>query len=252
MIRLKSEYEIDCMRRAGHVVAGVFDAVAPLMQPGATTYDIDRVAHEVITRAGAVPSFLGYPGTYSPFPAATCISIDEEVVHGIPSKRRVLKEGMIVSVDVGAILDGMHGDAARTFLVGEVDPAVKTLVEVTKASFFKGLEQACIGRRLGDISHAVESHVRPYGYGVVEELTGHGVGFELHEDPSLPNYGRPGRGVRLAEGMTLALEPMITLGTKMIRMLPDGWTIVTADGKPAAHYENSFAITKDGPVILTA
>ena len=252
MIRLKSPEEIDRMRRAGAVVAAVFEKIAPLMLPGVTTYEIDRVAHEEIERHGAIPSFLDYPGEFSPFPAATCISIDSEVVHGIPSQERFLEDGMIVSVDVGAYLDEMHGDAARTYLIGEVDPEIRKLVEETEKSFWKGFEQAKIGNRIGDISHAVEAHVKPFGFGVIEVLTGHGVGYDLHEDPSLPNFGRKGRGVRLAAGMTLALEPMITLGSPRVQLEQDGWTFVTRDGKPASHYENSFAITEQGPIILTA
>ncbi|HHU03572.1 MAG: type I methionyl aminopeptidase [Saccharofermentanales bacterium] len=252
MIRLKSPEEIDRMRRAGAVVAAVFEKIAPLMLPGVTTYEIDRVAHEEIERHGAIPSFLDYPGEFSPFPAATCISIDSEVVHGIPSQERFLEDGMIVSVDVGAYLDEMHGDAARTYLIGEVDPEIRKLVEETEKSFWKGFEQAKIGNRIGDISHAVEAHVKPFGFGVIEVLTGHGVGYDLHEDPSLPNFGRKGRGVRLAAGMTLALEPMITLGSPRVQLEQDGWTFVTRDGKPASHYENTFAITEQGPIILTA
>lgn len=252
MIRLKSPEEIDRMRRAGAVVAAVFEKIAPLMLPGVTTYEIDRVAHEEIERHGAIPSFLDYPGEFSPFPAATCISIDSEVVHGIPSQERFLEDGMIVSVDVGAYLDEMHGDAARTYLIGEVDPEIRKLVEETEKSFWKGFEQAKIGNRIGDISHAVEAHVKPFGFGVIEVLTGHGVGYDLHEDPCLPNFGRKGRGVRLAAGMTLALEPMITLGSPRVQLEQDGWTFVTRDGKPASHYENTFAITEQGPIILTA
>lgn len=252
MIRLKSPEEIDRMRRAGAVVAAVFEKIAPLMLPGVTTYEIDRVAHEEIERHGAIPSFLDYPGEFSPFPAATCISIDSEVVHGIPSQESFLEDGMIVSVDVGAYLDEMHGDAARTYLIGEVDPEIRKLVEETEKSFWKGFEQAKIGNRIGDISHAVEAHVKPFGFGVIEVLTGHGVGYDLHEDPSLPNFGRKGRGVRLAAGMTLALEPMITLGSPRVQLEQDGWTFVTRDGKPASHYENTFAITEQGPIILTA
>lgn len=233
MIRLKSPEEIDRMRRAGAVVAAVFEKIAPLMLPGVTTYEIDRVAHEEIERHGAIPSFLDYPGEFSPFPAATCISIDSEVVHGIPSQERFLEDGMIVSVDVGAYLDEMHGDAARTYLIGEVDPEIRKLVEETEKSFWKGFEQAKIGNRIGDISHAVEAHVKPFGFGVIEVLTGHGVGYDLHEDPSLPNFDRKGRGVRLAAGMTLALEPMITLGSPRVQLEQDGWTFVTRDGKPA-------------------
>lgn len=253
MIRLKSKEAIDLMRRPGAVVAAVFEAIEPFMKEGVTTYEIDRIAHKVILEAGAIPSFLGYDGQGpTPFPASTCISIDEEVVHGFPDRNRVLKEGMIVSVDVGAYLDGYHGDAARTYIIGRVPDRVRQLVKVTEEAFWKGFEQARPGNRLGDISAAVQAHCEAQGFGVIRELTGHGIGHDLHEAPNLPNYGRKGRGIRLMAGMTLALEPMVTLGEKEIALADNQWTFVTRDGQPAAHYENTFAITEEGPVILTA
>lgn len=251
MIILKSNDDIARMRRAGAVVAAVFEAVEPLMIPGTVTRDIDRVAHDVIVGAGAIPSFLGYDGQGpTPFPGSTCISIDEEVVHGFPSDR-VLEDGMIVSVDVGACLDGFHGDAARTYIVGDVPDRVRELVRVTEEAFWKGLEQARPGNRIGDISAAVQAHAEAHGFSIIRELTGHGVGTELHEDPNVPNYGRRGRGVRLAEGMTLALEPMVAMGSRHITIASNDWTFVMRDGMPASHYENTFVITADGPVVLT-
>ncbi|HHW93426.1 MAG TPA: type I methionyl aminopeptidase [Clostridiaceae bacterium] len=252
MIRIKSREEILRMRKPGAVVASVFEAIAPMMRSGISTGDIDRIAHRVIVDAGATPSFLGYGGPeVRPFPAATCISIDEEVVHGIPSDDRFLEDGMVVSVDVGAYLDGFHADAARTYIIGDVPPRVKELVEVTEEAFWKGLEQAFPGNRIGDISAAVQEHCESHGFGIIRVLTGHGVGRELHESPNLPNYGRRGRGLRLQAGMTLALEPMVTLGSYDVVLTSNEWTFVTVDGQPSAHYENSFAITNKGPVVLT-
>lgn len=252
MIRIKSDEEILAMKKSGAVVASVFEAIAPLMKPGVSTGDIDRIAHEVIVGAGAIPSFLGYGGSgVVPFPAATCISIDDEVVHGIPSDDRFLEDGMVVSVDVGAYLDGFHSDAARTYIIGNVPPRVRELVEVTEESFWKGLEKARPGNRIGDISAAVQQHCESHGFGVIRVLTGHGVGRELHESPNLPNFGRKGRGLRLQAGMTLALEPMVTLGSYNVVMTSNDWTFVTVDGQPSSHYENTFAITDEGPVVLT-
>lgn len=252
MIRLKSEQAIERMRRAGAVVAAVFDAVEPLMKEGITTEEIDRTAHQVILAAGAIPSFLGYDGQGpTPFPAATCISIDDEVVHGFPSGDRILRRGMIVSVDVGALLDGYHGDAARTYLVGEVPDRVRQLVQVTEEAFWRGFDKAVPGNRLGDISAAVQDYCESYGFGVIRDLTGHGIGTELHEAPNLPNYGNAGRGIRLLAGMTLALEPMVTLGSPQVYIGENDWTFLTSDGQPAAHYENTLAITHEGPKVLT-
>lgn len=249
MVIIKSDEEIEKMKVAGAVTASVFDAVKPYIVPGISTKEIDRVVYETITRQGGRPGFLNYGDP--PFPGSACISINEEVVHGIPSETRILKDGDIVSVDVGAVVDGFNGDACRTFLCGNVCDEWKKLVQVTEESFWLAVKQAVPGNRLGDISHAVQAHCEAHGYGVVRDLTGHGIGRDLHEDPEVLNYGPAGRGLRLKKGMCLAVEPMITLGTFQIEVLEDEWTIVTRDRKPAAHYENSFVILEDGPYILT-
>jgi methionyl aminopeptidase len=250
MITIKSAEEIEIMKEAGKIVAEVFRAIEPYMLPGVSTGQINSIAEEIILSFGAIPSFKGVPGVV-PFPAATCISIDEEVVHGIPKSDRYLQEGQIVSVDVGAKIHGMHADAARTWPIGTVAPELLELISVTEASFWAGLKMAKPGNRIGDISSAVQTMAEESGFGVIRELCGHGVGHELHEEPNLPNFGNAGYGIRLKTGMTLALEPMITLGSNRIRQLNDGWTIVTADGKPAAHYENSFVITEKDPFVFT-
>lgn len=250
MVRLKTKEEIARIRNAGRIVARVLEKMAQMVRPGISTLDLDREAEAIIRQAGAVPSFKGYGEP--PFPATICASIDAEVVHGIPLAGRILQSGEIISVDVGAYLDGFHADAARTFAVGEISAEKAELVQVTEAAFWAGFEKAVIGNRLGDVSAAVQKLAESHGYGVVRELTGHGVGRRLHEDPDLPNFGHAGRGMRLEEGLVLAMEPMITLGSRNIAILEDGWTIVTTDRKPAAHYENTFAITAEGPVILTA
>lgn len=250
MVRLKTKEEIEHIRNAGRIVAQVLEAMAHLVQPGISTLDLDREAEAIIRKAGAVPSFKGYGDP--PFPASICASVDAEVVHGIPQASRILKPGEIISVDVGACFEGFHADAARTFAVGEISSDKAQLVRVTEEAFWAGLEKAVIGNRLGDVSAAVQAKAESHGYGVVRELTGHGIGRRLHEDPDLPNFGHAGRGLRLEEGLVLAMEPMITLGSRHIALLEDGWTIVTTDRKPAAHYENTFAITAEGPVILTA
>lgn len=250
ILNLKTEAEIAKMRAAGRIVAQVFDLMTELIAPGVSTMELNKAAEKLIRAAGAKPSFLGYGKP--PFKGAICTSINEEVVHGIPSSRRILRDGDIISIDVGAELDGYHGDAARTFFVGNVSPEVKKLVAVTEECFWEGFAQAKTGNRLGDISAAVQKKAERNGYGVVRELTGHGIGRNLHEPPDLPNYGNAGHGTRLEPGMVLALEPMINLGTRRVRILADQWTIVTADGQPSAHYENTLAVTADGPVILTA
>lgn len=250
MVTIKCEADLVKMREAGRIVARVHQAIEREIRPGVSTAYLNRIADNLICSAGAKASFKGYG--YPPFPAATCISLNEEVVHGIPSEDRILREGDIVSVDVGAKLNGYHGDAARTFLVGKVAPEIVDLVETTQQSFFEALKVCHVGMRLGDIGAAVQDYCEARGYGVVRELTGHGIGTSLHEDPSVLNYGTAGHGMRLREGMTIAIEPMITLGDYAIEQLSDGWTIVTADRSPAAHYENTVAITVDGPVILTA
>jgi len=250
MVRLKTKEEIEHIRNAGRIVAQVLEAMAHLVRPGISTLDLDREAEAIIRKAGAVPSFKGYGDP--PFPASICASVDAEVVHGIPQASRILKPGEIISVDVGACFEGFHADAARTFAVGEISSDKAQLVRVTEEAFWAGLEKAVIGNRLGDVSAAVQAKAESHGYGVVRELTGHGIGRRLHEDPDLPNFGHAGRGLRLEEGLVLAMEPMITLGSRHIALLEDGWTIVTTDRKPAAHYEHTFAITAEGPVILTA
>lgn len=249
MIYLKSKEELNAMARSGRVVAKVFQAMEGFIRPGITTADIDLEVKRIIEGEGAIAAFRDYGDP--PFPGHCCISVDEEVVHGIGRPDRMLEEGSVVSVDVGALLDGWYSDACRTFAVGKISPEIQGLLDCCERAFWKGFEQAKIGNRLGDIQAAIQAEALAGGYGIVKELTGHGVGRSLHEDPSIPNYGRAGHGVRLEEGMVFAVEPMFTLGSARIGILDDEWTIVTQDGKAAAHYENTFAITKDGPRILT-
>ena len=235
------------MRKAGAVAAAALELAGGMVAPGVTTQSIDTAVRKFITGRGAVPSFLHYNG----YPASCCISVGSQVIHGIPSAHTVLKEGDIVSIDVGACLNGYHGDCADTFACGAVSPAAQRLIDVTRASFFAGLAFAKEGFRLGDLGHAVQEYAERHGYGVVYEYTGHGVGKALHEDPSVPNLGTPCHGLRLRRGMTIAVEPMINEGTADIRMLDDGWTIVTSDQKLSAHYENTILITGGEPEILT-
>ncbi len=246
MIILKSEREIRYMRDAGRVVAGALAEVKKAAKPDVTTQELDKAAEEYIRSAGAIPAFKGYHG----FPGNICTSVNEQVVHGIPGLRR-LKSGDNVSIDIGAVINGYNGDAAITVPVGEVDAEVTKLIEVTEASLYKGLEQAVAGNRLSDISHAVQVEAESHGYGVVRDFVGHGIGRNMHEDPQIPNYGPPGRGPRLKPGMTLAIEPMINLGTYDVRTLDDGWTVVTTDGKQSAHFEHTVVVTENGPEILT-
>ncbi|MBQ3180577.1 MAG: type I methionyl aminopeptidase [Firmicutes bacterium] len=246
MITIKNVEEIAVMRRAGRIVAEVFELMREKIRPGITTGELDMLAERLIRKRGAVPLFKGYNG----FPGTLCMSVNEQVIHGIPGKL-VLQEGDIVSVDVGARIDGFCGDAARTFAVGRIAPEVQRLLDVTEESLNAGIGQAVIGNRIGDIAHAVQTVAEAAGYGVVRDYTGHGIGRDLHEAPDVPNYGTPGRGLRLVSGMALALEPMINMGTHQVRELKDGWTVVTLDGKPSAHFENTVAITPDGPVVLT-
>lgn len=246
MITIKSAADIERMDAAGRIVEETLQLMGQLVRPGVTTKELDREAERFIRQKGAVPSFLNYQG----YPASVCISVNEQVVHGIPGGY-CLKDGDIVSVDVGAYLQGFHGDAARTFLVGTVSDEVQELVRVTRECFFDGLRYAKVGYRIGDIGAAIQQHAESHGYGVVRELIGHGIGRNLHEEPDVPNYGRAGRGVRLEKGMTIAIEPMINLGTERVYQLSDGWTIVTADGKPSAHYENTIVITDGEPRLLT-
>lgn len=246
MITLKSPTEIGYMRKSCAVIRDLLLYMEDKVKPGVSTKKLDEFVHDYIVKHGAKPSFLGYGG----FPASACISIDDVVVHGIPSARR-LEEGMIVGVDVGAILNGWQSDAARTFLVGEVSAEKRRLVDTTRESFFKGVEQFRDGGRLGDISHAIQVYNEERGYSMVRDLVGHGIGREVHEDPQVPNFGRAGHGVRLAVGMVLAIEPMVNMGTWKVETLDDGWTCVTQDGMPSAHYENTVALTENGAEILT-
>ncbi len=246
MIILKSERELRYMRDAGRIVAGALEEVKKAALPDVTTQELDKVAEEYIKGAGAIPAFKGYHG----FPGNICTSVNEQVVHGIPGLRR-LKSGDNVSIDIGAVINGYYGDAAITVPVGEVDAEVAKLIEVTEASLNKGLEQAVAGNKLSDISHAVQVEAEAHGYGVVRDYVGHGIGRNMHEDPQIPNYGPPGRGPRLKPGMTLAIEPMINLGTYGVRTLDDGWTVVTTDGKRSAHFEHTVVVTENGPEILT-
>jgi methionyl aminopeptidase len=247
-IEIKSAEQLQAMRAAGLVVADALAAVAAAVAPGVTTGQLDSVAAEVIRAAGATPSFLGYHG----FPATICTSLNDEIVHGIPGAR-VIAEGDLVSIDCGAIVDGWHGDAALTVAAGEVDQAQQQLMEVTENALWAGLAQARTGGRLSDIGHAVERSVRAVGpFGIIEEYVGHGIGSSMHMEPSVPNYGRPGHGPRLVAGMALAVEPMVTLGQRHTRVLDDDWTVVTADGTRAAHFEHTVAVTDAGPWVLTA
>ncbi len=247
MIVLKTSREIEIMREAGRISAMALRLVGENVKPGITTYELDKIAYDYILSQNAKPGFLNYNG----FPASACISINDQIIHGIPSKDTVLKSGDIVSVDLGAVYEGYNGDNAATFACGDVSEKAKRLIEVTKESLYKGIEKAQVGGRLGDISSAVQEYVEARGYSVVREFVGHGVGARLHEDPEVPNYGRAGHGVRLLPGMTLAIEPMINVGKPGVRTLKDGWTVVTQDGELSAHFEHSVAITKNGPLILT-
>lgn len=247
MIVLRTAKEIEKMRKACIISAGALQVAGEAVKPGITTYEIDRIAYRYIKKQGAEPNFLNLYG----FPATACISINDEVIHGIPSKTRVLEEGDIVSIDLGAKVDGYNGDNAATFAVGKISEEAKRLCDTTRESLYKGIEQAVAGNRIGDIANAVQTYCEERGFSVVREYTGHGVGTKLHEDPSVPNYGTAGRGQRLLPGMTIAIEPMINMGKKEVRQLSDGWTVKTLDGKLSAHFEHTIAITSNGPIILT-
>lgn len=247
MITIKSEHAIKLMKEAGAIVYHALRETAKAVAPGVTTKDLDAIAYDCIKNAGSVPSFKGYDG----FPGTLCISINDEVVHGIPSKKRVLREGDIVSLDCGAIVGGYHADSALTVPVGKVAPEVALLVERTEESFWLGIRQAKAGSHVHDIGHAIQTYVEGFGYGVVRELCGHGVGTHLHEDPQVPNYGTPGTGIRLRKGMTIAVEPMITLGSPRVYRGEDGWVVATGDGRPSSHYEHTILITEGAPIILT-
>ena len=246
MVVIKSKGEIEKMRKAGEITAGALKAAEEALRPGMTTHELDTVIRKYITSHGAKPSFLGYGG----FPASACISINDEVIHGIPGARKIL-DGDVVSVDVGAYIDGYHGDSAKTFPVGNVSEDVLKLLKSTEESLYIAIEMVKPGVRLGDIGAAIAKHNEQNGYSVVREFVGHGVGKDLHEDPEVPNYGKEGRGLRLQPGMVIAIEPMINMGTAKIKVMPDKWTVKTLDGKPSAHFEHTIAVTAEGAVILT-
>lgn len=247
MITIKSAKQVEKMRASAKVTKEALELLEEHIKPGVTTAQLDKIAYDFITSKGARPNFLNYNG----FPGSICASVNDEVVHGIPSGRAVLKKGDIISIDMGAELDGWHSDAARTFGVGEISAEAQRLINVTRESFFEGLKYLKHGAKLGDVSSAIQKYVESNGFGVVRDLVGHGIGTHLHEDPSVPNFGKAGHGVRLAAGMTLAIEPMVTEGHYKVCVLDDDWTVVTEDGSLAAHYENTVLITKDGYEILT-
>ena len=247
MVVLKTSRELKAMREAGRISANALKLAGEAVEPGITTWEIDEIVRKYIEGQGAVPSFLGYGG----FPASVCISVNNVVIHGIPRKHQILKQGDIVSIDVGAFYEGFHGDNAWTFPCGEVSKEAQDLMDVTRESLFEGINAARPGNRLGDIGSAVQRYVEARGYSVVRDFVGHGVGAELHEDPSVPNYGTPGRGVRLLPGMTIAIEPMVNQGVHTVETLSDNWSVVTSDGKLSAHFEHTIASTPDGPVSLT-
>jgi methionyl aminopeptidase len=247
MIQLKNPDQIKIMKEAGRITGEALLVARDHVRPGISTYELDRLVREHIEKAGAKPSFLGYGG----FPGSACISINDEVIHGIPSKKRFLEEGDIVKVDVGAFYKGFHGDSARTIPVGRVSDEALKLIEVTRASFFAGIEQLKVGNRLGDVGAAIDGLVVANGFSTVKRYIGHGIGHELHESPDVPNYGTPGRGTRLCAGLVIAIEPMVNIGTETVRELSDGWTVKTADGALSAHYENTVALTSDGIINLT-
>ena len=248
MIEVKSKHELDLMRASGKVTAAVLKLMTQLVKPGVSTYDLDKAAEETIRSFGATPCFLGYAG----YPGSICASINEEVVHGIPKKDRILKSGDIISIDTGARLDGFCSDAAITLGVGKVSDEAQRLMDVTKKSLYKAIGLVKPGARLGDIGHAVETFAELHNMGVVRDYCGHGIGRNMHEEPSIPNFGKPGTGPVLEEGMVLAIEPMITAGTYRVRQLSDGWTVVTRDGSYAAHFEHTVAVTANGSEIFTA
>ena len=247
MIQLKNPDQIKIMKEAGRITGEALLVARDHVRPGISTYELDRYVREHIEKSGAKPSFLGYGG----FPASACISINDEVIHGIPSKKRYLEEGDVVKIDVGAFYKGFHGDSARTIAVGRVSDEAQKLIEVTRASFYTGVDQFKVGNRLGDIGAAIDGLVVRNGFSTVKRYIGHGIGHELHESPDVPNYGTPGRGTRLCVGMVLAIEPMVNIGSETVRELSDGWTVKTADGSLSAHYENTVALTGDGIINLT-
>jgi len=247
VITIKSKAEFEAMRRAGRLVAETLEKLRTSVKPGMSTADLDRIAHDHITKHGGVPSFKGYHG----FPASICTSVNDEVVHGIPRKTRILKEGDVISLDCGAIIDGWHGDAALTVAVGSTSLENERLMRVTEESLIKGIEQVAPGKRIGDISAAIQHYVEANGYTVVREYVGHGIGRAMHEDPQVPNWGKPGRGMLIKDGMALALEPMVNAGLADVRVLDDQWTVVTRDGHCSAHFEHTVAVVEGGPQVLT-
>lgn len=254
MVTIKSKKEIELMREVCKVVALTYQELEEKIQPGMSTWELDQIAENKMRSLGAIPAEKGYDigiRGVPPFPASICVSINDEVIHGIPSKDRVIKEGDVVSIDTVALKNGYNGDAARTFLVGKASKDAQKLVQVTKQAFFEGIQYAKAGNRIGDVCHAIGEYVKSQGYSVIREFQGHGIGKEMHEDPGIPNYGKAGRGIRLEPGMTLAIEPMVIEGKPNILELEDGWTIITEDGSLAAHYENTILITEKEPEILT-
>ena len=247
MIYSKSWSELQTMDRCNAIVLDILRRLKEQIEPGVTTADLDRMAEEWTEHAGALPAFKGYRG----YPATLCTSINEQIVHGIPGPR-VLNEGDIIGIDMGVILDGYYGDSARTFPVGKIEPEVQRLLDVTREAMHKGIEQAVAGKRIGDIGHAIQSHVEAAGFSVVRDLVGHGIGRQLHEDPQVPNYGRPGKGLKLELGQCLAIEPMVNLGRPDVETKGDGWTVVTSDHAPSSHYEHTIVVTRGQPMILTA
>ncbi len=247
MLILKTDREIEIMKSAGRIASKALKLAGEAVEPGVSTLEIDNIVRKYIESQGARPSFLNYGG----FPASACISVNNVVIHGIPSRDSIIKSGDIVSIDVGAFFEGFHGDNAATFACGEISQEAQNLLDATRESLYEGINMARVGNRIGDIANAVQRYVEARSYSVVRDFVGHGVGAKLHEEPSVPNYGTPGRGVRLLSGMTIAIEPMINAGTYEVEVLDDEWTTVTADGKLSAHFEHTIAITPDGPLILT-
>lgn len=247
MVQIKNSEQLACMRKAGRITGEAILAAREHIKEGVSTKQLDTIIRNYIEKCGAKPSFLGYGG----FPGSACISINNEVIHGIPSAKRFLKEGDIVKIDVGAYIGGYHGDSANTFGVGKISEEAEKLIAVTRESFFRGVKMAAKGKRVGDIGSEICGYAEGLGYGVVRKFVGHGIGHELHEDPEIPNFGTAGRGVRLYPGMTIAIEPMINVGTRDVKVLDDGWTVITADGSLSAHYEHTVAITDGEPILLT-
>ena len=254
MVTIKSKQEIEKMREACRVAALAQKAVEEAIRPGISTWELDKIAENTMRENGAIPAEKGYPSGVKgvpAFPGSVCASVNDEVIHGIPSKRAILREGDIVSIDLVALKDGYNGDCARTYVVGKIDKETQRLIDITKQAFFEGIKYAKKGNRIGDLSHAIGEFVEKNGFSVVKEFQGHGIGRQMHEDPGIPNYGKAGRGIRLEPGMTLAIEPMVIAGGDGILELDDGWTIITEDGTNAAHYENTILITENEPEILT-